>query len=325
MRPYPLLISGLCLELFSCSTALWADAPTALFFAGHLGASGLCAAGGRQLIPGWARERDHRDLASLFALTFFLPLIGALGVVFGLSAALATPKDARTERPFVTVEEPGLPTFTGLGEVPALSRAAVVHALAGARDEARRVSGVRTAGRWSDEFAIPLLERALKDPSDEVRLLAYALLDGKERIIQAQIEAERERPRTAESDARLAHLHFELVYRGLVRGDGARRALTAALDHANAAGASARHAPEVHLLRGRILIALGRADEAEAALEEAVSRGAAAQTVLPHLAEAAFLRSDWSAVRRRLQALSSVPGGAGRLPQVTSYWTSAPS
>jgi hypothetical protein len=62
-------------------------------------------------------------------------------------------------------------------------------ALSPAADVNARVAAVKALRNMEATRAIPLLRRALGDPSEDVRLLAHAILDRRERNIRAQLEA----------------------------------------------------------------------------------------------------------------------------------------
>ena len=74
-----------------------------------------------------------------------------------------------------------------------------------AAETAARVRAVMATRQLSDQYAVPILQVALRDPVDDVRLLAYALLDGKERDHLRQHQAAQRPPgRRAQAHARRA-------------------------------------------------------------------------------------------------------------------------
>jgi hypothetical protein len=154
--------------------------------------------------------------------------------------------------------------------------------------------------------SVGLLRLALRDPVDDVRLLAYAVLDAREREIQVEIQAlssrlaaPGERPLPLSLHARLAELYWELVYQELVGGELLAHCLDKVLDHTGRALA-ARDMPRMAFLAGRALLRLGRPGEARTALIGAFERGLPMEILGPYLAEAAFQERRPQEVRRQV-------------------------
>lgn len=146
-------------------------------------------------------------------------------------------------------------------------------------------------------LAVPLLRLALRDRVDDVRLLAYAVLDQRERAIQTEIQdvllnAGTQDPNAtnlpARAHRRLCELYFELAYQGLVEGELMSFSLEQVMLHALAVLKGAPGNPRMALLAGRSLILLKRYGEAGAMLEEALRRGLPDEVVGPYLAEVAY-------------------------------------
>ncbi|KVD82675.1 hypothetical protein WS63_31010 [Burkholderia stagnalis] len=173
--------------------------------------------------------------------------------------------------------------------------------------------------------ASPILHALLNDPADDVRLLAYGMLDKSEKRVTQQIVVERAKlARRISDDERyridktLAELHGELVYARLVEGDVYRNALEQADAHALRA---LHHQPQdgaLWRLRGRLAFETGRLDDAEAMLVKAIACGFPRMRVLPYLAEIAYRRRDYAAVRRYLGDLPPVPPHL--LAPIADYW-----
>ncbi|MFO6383442.1 HEAT repeat domain-containing protein, partial [Pseudomonas aeruginosa] len=58
-----------------------------------------------------------------------------------------------------------------------------------APDPNQRLTAIFATRRMPGKEAIPILKLALRDPADDVRLLAYSMLDQKESRINQRIEA----------------------------------------------------------------------------------------------------------------------------------------
>ncbi len=171
-----------------------------------------------------------------------------------------------------------------------------------------------------------LLRQLLADPVEDIRLLAYGMLDGKEKRIGARILAEEKTLEMAIPDdarygchKRLAELYWELAWQRLVQGDMLRHACRQARTHGEQALAIDATDAGLHFLLLRVAIQLREVEPAHAALAAARSRGFAEDQLLPYEAEVAWLE-------RRLAAIPAVlgrlPGGTPplRLAAVADFW-----
>jgi tetratricopeptide (TPR) repeat protein len=171
-----------------------------------------------------------------------------------------------------------------------------------------------------------LLKLALKDPIEEVRLFAFSRLERLRdeftdnlRELRDRLAMEEE-PARARTHLQLAQAHWEFVYLGLGDGAALDHALDAAEDHAHKAAELAKENPSAtEFLLGRILLAKGRADLAEAAFERAERAGYPRARVVPYLAECAFVGRRFDDVRTRLSELHA-PGTPLFLKPIVEFW-----
>jgi hypothetical protein len=203
-----------------------------------------------------------------------------------------------------------------------------VHAAATLRTRALNAIAAKPA-----RIAGDLLRRLLSDPVEDLRLVAYGLLDAQEKVLRGRI-AEQDallaeidatprddwtgRASRAEVRRHLAELHFELVYQSLVQGDVREHTLARAIEHAEAAialdptdGGLRQLLARMHLERGDDLL-------------QAAEHGLPLQRVRPYLAEMAFLRRDWALVREemgRIDPLTVTP----RMAALVRYWRRPPA
>ncbi len=278
------------------------------------------------LLPGVYRAPRRWTLVWLWLANTFVPLLG--GIVVLTSCIWATCFPARD-------------TTTGYGGVAPpqfvsylMSR--VSHG-GGARLQAR-LTNLRVAAteRLSALVAIQsmptrttgtLLRELLADPIEDVRLIAYGTLDRAENEIMQQIfrtsqtlDATSQPAERHAVHRRLAELYFELVYQNLVQGAVYRHTLDEADRHACAALETDDTDAPLWLIRGRVALANGRADEAGQYLARAEALGFPRERLVPWLAESAFLRGDYAQVRQLLDSL----GNAAALPllkPVVRYWS----
>jgi len=166
-----------------------------------------------------------------------------------------------------------------------------------AREPAERVRAVLATRRLEGARATPLLRAALRDTHEDVRLLAYALLEDRERQGDAAIRAllaalaAAAPARRATLHEQLADAYWELCYQGLVAGELEAFVLSRALEHLDAAAGEAPERSGARwLLRGRVLLRQGAGATARAALEESRRCGMPARTIDPYLAESHYLQ-----------------------------------
>ena len=181
-----------------------------------------------------------------------------------------------------------------------------------APDPDQRLSALLATRRMPGKEAVPILKLALGDPSDDVRLLAYSMLDKQESDINLHIQMALEqlaesRPRTAGPvHNMLARWYWELAYLGLAQGSVLEHVLSQAAEHAEL-GLAAGEGGELFLLAGRIALERGDNERAEVLLREAEANGMDLAQVLPFRAELAFEAGRYH----------EIPGLLASLPEKT--------
>lgn len=288
-------------------------------------ASALLALSLFPVLPNNYRQQKIWALLLLFALAFMAPVVGPIAVA--LMLRLSFPKDDRDKRPPRTI---GLPEFDPRAkDVTRAARGTIRSRLGKHVPEPLRLQSLLTLQAVPNPVANPILEALLADDADDIRLVAFGMLDAKEKSLSQQIQRERAQLEAASSDKQhyralrnLADLHWELIYARLVQGELRLHILETAwsyVERAKEYPEAVQDAP-LALLEGRIHMALGRPAEAQAAFERSLRLGQPAASVLPYLAELAFLRRDHAEVRRLMQELSSHQL-APRVRSLADLWT----
>lgn len=315
----------------ACGAAALACEAAAFVFAGGLGAfwalhcaaSALAATALRGALPESLVSRPRAAWIYLFALPCFLPGLG-LAVALGLVVTTRRMAHQRARRRFGL--HPG-PSYEAGGDEPAQPatgrlRLQLANTAGAAESRLRALLAVRA---MPARMANPLIREMLTDPSEDLRLIAYGILDAREKTLNARIHAATRKlaaapsRRSAVLHKQLAELYGELVYQGLVQGDLREHAAARARSHVEAALSLDPQAPALHALHGRIALGAGDYAAANAALERALELGVPASRVLPYLAESAFRMRRFDEVRaiaRRLAALPNTP----RVEALIEYW-----
>ncbi len=302
------------------------DRALLLYLLAHAGSSALLALLALPMLPQRLSTPRRATALLLFATSYAVPLLGILAVIAGIwllkrlqptahgdvFQALDLPELDPQQRPGVGFRQAGMRAFLANARAPVATRLRALVAL-------QNVPG---------RVASPLLRDVLSDASEDIRLLAYGMLDNKERHLNEAIHRETQRFEAASPDGaehaeaarRLSDLFWELVYQELAQGDLRTHALHRALHFTDIALAATPDDAGLFLRIGRLRQSLGDPDAAQAAYARAQALGLPKTRILPYLAELAFARNDFATVRTLMHELGdwqSLP----RLQPVIRYWS----
>ena len=329
-------LSALLLEVAAWSgSTLWqdrSDLALATYLAAHASASVLLALA---LLPLMATKRARPRWAVLTltaAFSFAVPVAGFVGIMLAILVlyiyrapvrpddfdSLQLPEFDLHQRMQGSFRQAGLRSFLGNPQAPAQARMSAMVAL-------QFVSG---------RVASPLLRTVLSDPSEDLRLLAYGMLDTLEKRVNRAIDAELLALQAAQADEgvdtpgaqtleaaqRLSDLYWELVYQQLVQGDLRAYAIDESLRYCDLVLQHRPQHPQLTLRRGRLLHEQGDLDGATQAYAQARALGLPATRVLPYQAEAAFAQRHFDEAQQRMHELDQWDA-LPRLRPVINYWS----
>jgi hypothetical protein len=284
------------------------------------------------MLPEKFREPRVPVFTMLFSFAFFIPVLGCAGHgAGGAGRAALTPRycapsalwpwhmpefsgvqresrersDLRAADARRILKDPSLPLET---------RLRVLVALQSMRPKA----------------AVPLLQGLLADPSEDIRLLAYSMVDAWEKDVTRQIQQARlrlaearqgdERDPLVNALRRLAELHWMQADTGLARGDLRRFALEQAQKLCEDVLVLDAYVPSIWQLYARVLIELGQLDPAERALTLARKVRMPEQEIWPLMAQIAFMKNDLAGVRKHMARLSDAAQLPHQLRGLASFW-----
>ena len=296
------------------------------FLALHGAASVLAALAIRLLLPHRYRQPRAWVLAFLFAYNFFMPVLGMGITLLAFMLGIWLPRLSR-RHDYASVAPPRFTTHrnqegTGFrgGQVraqlgnPQAPLDQRLKALVALQDTPAHATGA-------------LLRKLLSDPADDLRLLAYGILDGKEKQIMQRIQENQRLLDAGQADEgerhaghkRIAELYFELIYQDLVQGDMRRFAGEQVRQHIRDAQRHDAGDAGLWFMLARLELQAADVDAAAHALEQAQRGGFARERLLPYVAELRFLQRRYGDVRQlfgELQATSTLPA----VRAMRGYW-----
>lgn len=281
-----------------------------------------------KLLPGPYRKPLAASCLFIFATIVFIPVLGMIGLLACIVPALRhqslTP---RSDKWTQSQEALGLPSHPAKPRgMAGISRACeLAGPLQYAADPAHRIAALIATLSLKDQDAAPLLRLALKDPEDDVRLLAYGLLNRKEKSIEARIRDRNAQLGNCAPDQAfvqhkaLAHDYWALAHLGASQGSTQLLLCARAHEHVQAALQLRPQDGGLQLLFGRILLTEMKLDSASDAFENARRSGIDLRQTKPFLAEIAFLTRQYSDVKNHL-AQAGNGSSRLRLNKVSTYW-----
>ncbi len=282
-----------------------------------------------RFIPQAKNSKRWLSLLSVGVLPFFIPILGSFGMLL-LVLALRYPKieEVYPWRAIPIPDLPHRPLFIDTDSPLKYSEGALAEVLRYSGDADKRVAAVMALRNMKDEQAIPLLRIALKDPVDDVRLLAYSMLDSKDKTINLSIQdrlSELESAHPEESfylHKQVATSYWELVYLGIASGDVLVFSLEQAAKHIHEALKISDDAGS-YLLLGRIALRKRDYCAAQEAFGKAQALGLTVATVAPHQAELAFYQRDFEGVHGTLSSIDREFLACAPMDAIAQYWLGA--
>lgn len=283
------------------------------------------------LLPAQYQTPARPVYALLCSFAFFIPVLGVLAIVLAVQVAQRYPKTLPTNR-YVTV------TMPAFSEV---QREATEHSDLRVGDARRilkdpscplatRLQMLVALQSMRPKATVPLLQSLLGDPSEDIRLLAYSMVEAWENEIAQHIlaamrslqeaRARDERAPLVNALQRLAELHWLQADSGLAGGDLRRFALDEAKKCCEYVLILDGYLPSVWQLYARVLIELGKLPAATRALWLARKALMPEQEIWPLMAHIAFLRRDLDGVRKYMGRLPENAQLPHQLRGLASFW-----
>lgn len=285
------------------------------------------------LLPSNYKKPFAPVCALLWAFAFFIPVLGVAAILVVVQIAKRFPRILRIER-YVTVR---MPEFSGV------QREATERSDLRAGDARRilkdatlpletRLRVLVALQSMEPKAAVPLLISLLADPSEDIRLLAYSMVDSWEKDLVQKIQkanTELENARQCGNNTlvinalrRLAELHWMQADTGLARGDLRRFALEHAQKFCEQVHAQDIRAPGIWQLYARILIELGHLEAAMQAVKMARRLRMPLTDMFSLMGQIAYLQHNYAAVRRYAALLPDNALMPASVLRTAAFWRS---
>lgn len=299
------------------------------FFILHAAASVDVAQMGVMFLPKHYRHPKWAVYGLFFLGSFFVPLLSYIFV----SAIVITARFFSKPiiyHPFVKVQ---LPEFTlgSAGVRSSLGEGAIRTRLnTTSLPTEVRMKALLSAHAMSARYSVPMLKELLGDEADDLRLLAYGMLDNREKALNALID-ESLKKLEAGKDAnlrqlyqkQLAELYWAFAYEHLAEGDMLTYMLAQA-EHYTRAALETKADGDLWVLLAQILIRQQKLAEVDGAFNQAIKLGMPAMRIQPYLAELAYQRDDYKAVREHLQ-LIPFNNQSPQIANIQRFWLRIPA
>lgn len=295
------------------------------FVAAHAIASACLSLLLTAALPRRVNVRRRGSLALFFSFSFFIPVLGGLGMLAALIYFRFFQRfEERAEfssvpmSPFMNEAASPAP---GMGEGGAWSRLRAVHL-----PRQIRLKALMAVSSGGGRDANRLLQLATSDSDDEIRLLAFNLSDRREKVIGSAISESLAALRTARSAAeqaplcrKLAFSYWEMIFHELATQDLAVFFAQQSLFYAQQALDTGGNDAALLVLIGRLHLRRGDVPSAEKAVTAALEQGAHRDRVIPYLAEIAYRQKEYSTLKRYFEIdplLRHKPG----IGPVVKFW-----
>lgn len=294
------------------------------YFTFHFGASLCVAICVWPFLPAQYRQPKLGVIAFLTTFSFFIPALAFIALLL-LAVSSHFLALRYRPRPFVKI---ALPEFVGgaAGIQSNYSIAGVWQRLAQPQVlTATRMKSLLAMQYMPAKLISPLLRQLLADKTDDIRLIAYGMLDGREKQINQRIHTLSQQLKETDEHSlqlfclkQLVELHWELFYQGLVQGEVAKYTQSRTADYIRETLKLNPDDPDMWIMLGKVHLSQDQIPEAEAALERACTLKCESRA-LPYLAELQFRQGNYNEVRHLLFQIPAAEYNA-TLHSLLDFW-----
>lgn len=318
---FPAALLALVLE-FLAAKALLAPEPAAGTVLGlHLLALVAALPALRLAFPEQYRRLNWTFAALVIGLALPLPVLGPL-LLLGYRLLLLLKPARNVESKYVlgTTQYLTLPRYEQEEHEEPRSVAEILNG----KDNVVRRTAILALRVVEPKKALPLLQKAIQDSDEQVRLLAQtqfnhiiASLEGRVKTLEAELATP---PRHLSKLLLLAEQYHEMVYLGLATDETQTIYLNRALELLAEAGKLAPDNTAVRFLLVKCALKSGHLDQARDGILFLRRKGWQSDVLVPWEAEIAYLERDWLRLAATLQGLANSGAAPAALRGPMEFW-----
>lgn len=327
---YFIFFSGALLELLS-QMSLWGVTAQVLLslkiiLGCHIIANILMTYALCEMLPDKYNTRYCWIFSYFFLLGFFIPFLGNIGILFILFL------DSKNE--YINIEKEQIWQITTLPHMPdrppildkkiTISAHGMPNRLKNMQNPNEHLNIVLATRFMKDKNAILLLTTAMRNPEDDIRLLAFSLLEKRGVETNAQIEILKRRLEKGESKTNIHKLigqkYLTLATQGLIQDEMKTQILKAADEHLNRALDETPSDNKAHFILGQVLLENKKIEQAEQAFKTALKLGFPSGEIYPLLAEIAFHRRRFREIPSYLKEVPAPQRSYSPIAELITYW-----
>ncbi|MDA1273002.1 MAG: hypothetical protein O2960_02970 [Verrucomicrobia bacterium] len=219
------------------------------------------------------------------------------------------------ERPFLTLER--------IDELELQTPHSVLEILSGKNQSLRRIA-ILALRSVDPKKALPLLQKAIQDSDEQVRLLAQtqfnkilARLETAVKLMEADLA---DHPGSPNRIVVLAEHYHELVYLAVSSQETESIYLERAIHLLNEALALEPKSTTAHFLLLKCQVKIKNLDAAKASVRTLRSLGFPQDSLAPWVAEISFQDRDWRTLKQDLESIRISPSHDPRLDGLIEFW-----
>lgn len=312
---------ALILEFLS-ARSLWSDAPAAFAVLGcHFLALLFAVPALRLVFPEEYRRLKWTFVALVVGFALPLPVIGPLFLIgYRLLLCLEPARNVESKYVLGTTQYLTLTRH----ELDEHEEPRSVTEILNSKDNVARRTAILALRSVEPKKALPLLQKAIQDSDEQVRLLAQtqfnhiiASLEGRVKLLEADLATP---PRHVNKLLLLAEQYHELVYLGLATDETQTIYLGRATELLEEAATAAPDNTSVRFLLVKCALKAGQLDQARASIQFLRKKGWQAEVLVPWEAEIAFLERDWATLATTLRRLETEGANSGALRGPMEFW-----
>ena len=275
----------------------------------------------RLLFPEQYRRLNWTFAALVIGFTLPLPVIGPLFLLgYRLLLLMQPARNVESKYVLGTTQYLTLPAY----EQEVHDEPRSVAEILNGKDNVVRRTAILALRVVEPKKALPLLQKAIQDSDEQVRLLAQtqfhqiiASLESRVKTLEAELATP---PRHLNKLLLLAEQYHEMVYLGLATEETQTIYLNRALELLTEAGKLAPDNTAVRFLLVKCALKSGHLDQARDGLQFLRRKGWQPEVLVPWEAEIAYLERDWLRLAATLKAIEGSGATPGVLRGPMEFW-----